>query len=139
MPKIIKHTGYYGIATKEIKGKKAVLAIQKARGPYQGKLDLPGGSPEKGETPSQTLKRELIEETGVTVEKANFIEQILICLSYQGSEFQHTAFLYHIERYFEPSSCFQPVEDSLGKEWLFVENINAHSCSELIMGSYQYF
>lgn len=139
MPKTIKHTGYYGIAIKEIKGKKAILAIQKTRGPYRGKLDLPGGSPEKGEAPLQTLKRELIEETGVIVEKARFIEQILIHFPYQGSVFQHTAFLYQIVSYYETNSHHLPIEDSMGKEWLFIDHINVHTCSALIMDSYKYF
>ena len=37
--------------------------IRKARGSYTGLYDLPGGSPEEGETPEQTLAREIKEET----------------------------------------------------------------------------
>lgn len=45
---------------------RAVLR-RKARGPYLGLLDLPGGSPVPGESPEETLRRELIEERGVCV------------------------------------------------------------------------
>jgi 8-oxo-dGTP pyrophosphatase MutT (NUDIX family) len=44
-----------------------ILLVRKTRGPYAGLLDLPGGSPESGESWSQTLERELHEELGLTV------------------------------------------------------------------------
>ena len=55
------HIGVYGLIVKEDK----ILLIKKAGGPYDGKLDLPGGSFEFGETPEEALKRELKEETGI--------------------------------------------------------------------------
>ncbi len=44
-----------------------ILVIRKARGPYTGLLDLPGGTPEPLEMPEETLYREVHEETGCTV------------------------------------------------------------------------
>ncbi len=59
----VQHRGIYGIW---IGADGRVPLIRKSRGPYTGLLDLPGGTPELGETPEQTLRRELIEECGVT-------------------------------------------------------------------------
>ena len=55
------HFGIYGAW---MQGGQAVAA-RKARGPYTGWLDLPGGSPEPGETHEATLRREIFEECGV--------------------------------------------------------------------------
>lgn len=54
------HFGVYGFIEKD----GFVLVIQKGRGPYTSLYDLPGGSPEAGETPVETLCREINEETG---------------------------------------------------------------------------
>ena len=45
-----------------------VLLIQRGRPPGAGDWTLPGGKVEPGETPAQTIVRELHEETGLRVE-----------------------------------------------------------------------
>ena len=55
------HFGIYGLWRHE----GHLVLVHKTRGPYTGQLDLPGGSPEPGETREQRLSRELREETGV--------------------------------------------------------------------------
>ena len=68
-----RHFGVYGYAEKDGK----VLLIKKARGPYTGRYDLPGGSPEAGETPTETLMREVKEETGLSAKplsEGHFVE-----------------------------------------------------------------
>lgn len=58
-----KHLGVYGLLIEDNK----ILLVKKKTGPYDGKLDLPGGTIEFGETPTCTLKREIKEETGLDV------------------------------------------------------------------------
>lgn len=58
-----KHLGVYGLLIDDNK----ILLVKKKTGPYDGKLDLPGGTIEFGETPTCTLKREIKEETGLDV------------------------------------------------------------------------
>lgn len=45
-----------------------VLVARRARGPALGVWTLPGGVVEAGETLTEALKREIMEETGMTVE-----------------------------------------------------------------------
>lgn len=56
-----RHFGVYGLWTHAGK----LVLVRKTRGPYTGLLDLPGGTPERGESRHETLRRELREETGV--------------------------------------------------------------------------
>lgn len=55
------HFGVYGLWRHTGK----LVLVRKARGPYTGLLDLPGGTPERGESTHETLQRELREETGI--------------------------------------------------------------------------
>ena len=54
------HFGVYGVCLQDGK----LLCIEKTRGPYRHRFDLPGGSQEPGEGLTETLKREVLEETG---------------------------------------------------------------------------
>ena len=60
---IKKHFGVYAVCFENGK----LLCIEKTRGPYQNRYDLPGGSQEVGEGLTETLARELQEETGYTL------------------------------------------------------------------------
>ncbi|WP_058724910.1 NUDIX domain-containing protein [Curtobacterium luteum] len=58
-----EHVGVYGAWLQDGR----LVTVEKSRGPYTGWLDLPGGTPEPGESELDTLLRELTEECGVTV------------------------------------------------------------------------
>jgi ADP-ribose pyrophosphatase YjhB (NUDIX family) len=50
-----------------------LLLARRAREPDRGLWDLPGGFLEEGEHPLDGLRRELLEETGLEVEPADFV------------------------------------------------------------------
>jgi mutator protein MutT len=66
--KVIRH-GAYGVVLQDSK----ILLAQKKTGPYFGLWGLPGGGIEFGETPEQTLKRELMEEASIAVSRLELL------------------------------------------------------------------
>jgi len=93
------HIGAYGIVEKD----NSILLIQKARGPYTGLLDLPGGTIEFGEAPDGTVVREIDEETGLTVNDCQLVKAASFCFQHnctsdiEPEEFHHLAFVYKVQ------------------------------------------
>jgi 8-oxo-dGTP diphosphatase len=127
------HAGIYGIILHDDK----ILLVHKARGPYAGTLDLPGGRPELGETPEQTLIREVREETGIVVTKVYFWYQHTHQVTYQTEgaqiELTHTATVYNVEQFdlqsFNDTIC---AEDVRGAGWYKIEDLKPEQLSPLV-------
>lgn len=94
-----KHFGVYGLIIKD----NQILLIKKVTGPYDGKLDLPGGTIEFCERPIDTLKREFLEETGIKIEDYHLFDadSIVIDWQYNGENIRthHTGIFYKILNY----------------------------------------
>ena len=131
-----KHVGCYGVIYND---KNEVLLIQKARGPYKGQLDLPGGGIEYGETAEETLKREIKEEVGLTI-KSNKLKRIItnyvnwnIDENYQ-EELQHIAIIYDVKI---NKSFYNSIKrdadglDSLGANWYNKDDLQYEDLSPL--------
>ena len=68
--KEFKQLEAYGLVINDNK----ILLIKKSRGPYDGKLDLPGGTIEFCERPEDALKREFLEEVGIEVSQCKLFD-----------------------------------------------------------------
>ncbi len=73
------------------------ILIQKGKGPFKGRWDLPGGKIDFGETPEQTLKRELKEETGLKPVSYKLLGIEAYTFEGKSEEFHHVGVMYEAE------------------------------------------
>lgn len=120
------YLGVYGCIVKEGR----ILVIRKSRGPYRGLFDLPGGSPAHGEVLDDALKREIQEETGVTIESWHSIKNDSFLIPYENKPFYHVALIYQIDGA-DFSKHDQKIreEDAEGNLWLEIPSIGEKHCS----------
>lgn len=69
---VISRTGVYGIAKREGK----ILLVKQRAGPYAGMWDLPGGGIEAKETIEEALRREFLEEVGMTFDAMSLFRNL---------------------------------------------------------------
>ncbi len=134
MRKHRSHFGIYGC----IKRDDSILLIKKARGPYEGMYDLPGGSPEENETNEKTFIREIKEETGLEVRSYKKLNDQVITNFYEyslgGEDFllKHSAMFYMSERYIGNIKTTSDGKDSHGAEWVKISDLSQVKCSPLV-------
>ena len=121
-----KHIGVYALA---IKGD-SVLLIKKARGPYTGKWDLPGGSLEFGEKPLDGLAREVLEETGLSINESKLLDVLSHTVAYElangeKEEMYHLGAIYKVSlKNLEYLKVEADGEDSQGASWIKLDDFN---------------
>ena len=131
------HFGVYGVCVQEGK----LLCIEKTRGPYQHRFDLPGGSQEPGEGLTETLKREVLEETGYSLSSYSNPRIYDVMVQEEGQDFavHHIMAFYDIVLDFESSQQSLPHEvhdgsnDSANVIWLNLEEITEENASPLVL------
>ena len=107
---IKKHFGVYGVCYENGK----LLCVEKTRGPYQNRFDLPGGSQEVGEGLTETLKREVLEETGYTLNSYSNPRIYDVLVQEEGEDFA----VHHIMAFYDVVLDFESSQKSLPHEVL---------------------
>ena len=134
---IKKHFGVYAVCFENGK----LLCIEKTRGPYQHRYDLPGGSQELGEGLTETLKREVLEETGYTISDYSNPRIYDVLVQEDGQDFavHHIIAFYDIEiNKKEAQVTISEAEsdganDSLGYVWMDIQKITEENASPLVL------
>ena len=134
---IKNHFGVYGVCFENGK----LLCIEKTRGPYQHRYDLPGGSQEVGEGLTEALGREVLEETGYKVNGYANPRIYDVLVQEEGKDFavHHIMAFYDIVLDFESSQKSLPHEvldgsnDSANVIWLNLEEITEKNASPLVL------
>ena len=134
---IKKHFGVYGICFENGK----LLCIEKTRGPYQHRFDLPGGSQEVGEGLTETLIREVLEETGYKLKGYANPRIYDVLVQEEGQDFavHHIMAFYDIVLEFEcpqqslPHEVLDGSNDSANVLWLNLEEITTENASPLVL------
>lgn len=133
-----KHLGVYGLIIEDDK----ILLIKKFGGPYDDKLDLPGGTIEFGETPEGALKRELMEEVGIVVNEYQLIDVNSVFFDWQFKEdvlvkVHHIGIFYKILNYQNDIKTEVEIndvnDDSLGAEFYNINDLEKDKLSELVI------
>ncbi|HLN61991.1 MAG TPA: NUDIX hydrolase [Symbiobacteriaceae bacterium] len=117
-----RRIGAYGICIHNGR----MLLIHKAKGPYTGLLDLPGGGIEWGEAPDETLVREFLEETGLAVVAGEIagvyhrVSEFLGDAKDRWVHLHHLGFLYRVAPVDASAAVATGADglDSLGAEWV---------------------
>ncbi len=135
-----KHYGVYGIVYENSK----MLLINKVKGPYINRFDLPGGSLTEDESIIQHLKREFIEETGYEIEVLEHlgIQDFKIKEAYLHYQFiHHIAIFYSVklkEKVRDISNEINvygnnEINDSAGICWKNLNELSIENSSPLVM------
>lgn len=98
-----------------------LLVARRAHEPAKGTFDLPGGFTECGETAEQSLCREVMEETGITIQSARYLFSEPNIYPYSGMDI-HTMDLF-FEVVVDSSVAYCSNDDVASLQWIQPENI----------------
>lgn len=119
------HVGAYGILINQGK----ILLIKKSRGAYKGMFDLPGGGIEFNEKAEEALKREFIEETGITLRGYSLLGNNEYFCDYindsgEPKKFHHLGLYYKVTALFKTIKSGPDGQDSLGAELIDIKELD---------------
>ena len=130
-----KQLGAYGLIEKNNK----ILLIKKYGGPYNGKLDLPGGTIEFCEKPESTLKRELMEEVGIEVTNYQLFDVDSTSFNWKYKDnllkVHHIGIFYKVTKYknnIKKNITIDKInDDSLGADFYDINKLSKNNLSAI--------
>ena len=131
---IVNHIGIYGICIRNNK----LLCIQKERGPYKNRFDLPGGSQKENEGLTETLVREFQEETGYHIKGHGNCRVYDVFVEESNRTVHHIMVFYNVDINLKQQDTISEkledeLNDSSGIYWVDLEELDIKNSSPLIL------
>lgn len=130
-----KQLGSYGLLIKNNK----ILLIKKNGGPYDGKLDLPGGTIEFNERPNIALIREFKEEVGIDIKDYELLDADSVSFDWIFKDMlikvYHIGIFYKIIDYEKEIKKYVKIDetndDSLGADFYEISKLKKEELSNI--------
>ena len=111
---------------------KEVLLVQRNKEPNKGQWSIPGGSQLLGETASEAAQRELLEETGVKVDRLFLVDVVdAIIPGVEGKIKYHYTLVDYMGQWQSGES--RPGDDAKEVRWVRLNELSSYSLMEKTM------
>ena len=111
---------------------KEVLLVQRNKEPNKGQWSIPGGSQLLGETASEAAHRELLEETGVKVDRLFLVDVVdAIIPDVEGKIKYHYTLVDYMGQWQSGES--RPGDDAKEVRWVRLNELSSYSLLEKTM------
>ena len=115
---------------------KEVLLVQRNKEPNKGQWSIPGGSQLLGETASEAAQRELLEETGVKVDRLFLVDVVdAIIPGVEGKIKYHYTLVDYMGQWQSGES--RPGDDAKEVRWCRLNQLSSYSLLEKTMNIIQ--
>jgi mutator protein MutT len=102
-----------------------VLLVKRGHAPLKGQWSLPGGRVETGETLEHAVAREVLEETGVTIEVGPIVDVLdRISLDVDGRVEYHFVLIDFVAR--PTGGVLQSASDADDAEWVLLQELSKY-------------
>ena len=113
-----------------------VLLVKRNKEPHKGQWSIPGGSQIIGETAAEAAQRELLEETGVKVDRLLLVDVVdSIIPDVEGKIKYHYTLVDYMGQWHSGES--RPGDDAQDVRWVRLNEISSYSLLEKTMNIIQ--
>ena len=106
-----------------INDRRELLVVRRAKEPAKGTLDLPGGFVDMGETVEEGMRREIMEETGLTVGDIQYLFSSPNVYMYSGMGV-HTLDMDYLVHISGDDIAVRAADDAAESFWVPLEQVN---------------